>query len=657
MKRFSYIIGATLPRAVASYILAFAIIAICLMTMFLTGQWTLKQQIASLNQIANHQRVQLLSQEMVMVSLQMANASELSEYSDCRHRLSDIRRDFSRAMRLQNRGTIAPSEVNSGEIFPPPKVNASALDIIRQVNDLLTLNFSDPALGIAAQKMSDSATESLAPNIEEWSEMVSRKASHRLWQARRIEAALFVTVLAVLVFEALFVFRPILTAHEKIDWAANHDPLTLLPNRRYLSRQAKAGLLESKRMGSSIGFMHLDLDCFKGVNDKMGHLAGDAILRAVATRLRKSLPSDHTIARVGGDEFAILCCNVSDVSALVTSAENIIKALSSPIAFEDANCSIGCSIGLAISDPQETDFERVLLDADIALYAAKNNGRNQYQIISEPLRAKFERKEKATREIREAIEQKQFVPYFQPQFNTKTGQIVGVEALARWCKPDSVFRSNAEFIKLAEDTGLLTEIDEQILHHALEAFVRWRALGYSIPRLSLNFSLNELESPDIVQKLKTRLSQFELGPEHISIEVLESVFLNSNTQVIVDNINALSAAGFMIELDDFGTGHAAVTSLLDLSIDRIKLDQALIQDIEYGGASETITRTLIQLAEELDIATVAEGVENAKQVEILCNIGCTEHQGFYYAKPMSSDGFCEWLSNRYEPHMDIVDTV
>ena len=657
MKRFLYITGATLPRAVASYILAFAIIAICLMTMFLMGQWTLKRQIASLNQIANNQRVQLLSQKMVMVSLQMANATERSEYGESRHRLSDIRREFVHLMRLQNRGTTAQSEVDSGEIFPPPKVNAGARDIISQVNGLLTLNFSDPELSIAAQKMADSATHTLAPNIEEWSKLVKYNASHRLWQARRIEAALFVAALAVLVFEALCVFQPILTAHEKIDWAANHDPLTLLPNRRYLSRQAKAGLLESKRMGASIGFMHLDLDCFKGVNDKMGHLAGDAILRAVATRLRKSLPSDHLIARVGGDEFAILCCNVTDVSALVTSAEKIIEALSSPIAFEDVNCSIGCSIGLAISDPKETDFERVLLDADIALYAAKNNGRNQYQVISEPLRAKFERKEKATREIREAIEQKQFVPYFQPQFNTQTGQIVGVEALARWAKPNSVFCPNAEFIKLAEETGLLTEIGEQILYHALEAFVRWRDLGYSIPRVSLNFSLNELESPDVVQKLKTRLSQFELGPENISIEVLESVFLDANTQVIVENINALSAAGFMIELDDFGTGHAAVTSLLDLSIDRIKLDKALIQDIEYGGVSETITRTLIRLAEELDIATVAEGVETAEQVKILCNIGCTEHQGFYYAKPMSNDGFCEWLSKQHETHRDTVDSV
>ncbi|MDG2014059.1 MAG: EAL domain-containing protein [Pirellulaceae bacterium] len=657
MKRLFYITGASLPGAVASYILAFAIIAICLTTMFLMGQWTLKQQLASLNQIANNQRGQLLTQEMVIVSRQMADATEKHEFNQAYRRLINIRQEFIRSMRLQS-GEISQHVLATTEgVLPHEKVSLSAFEFITQVSGFLKLNFADPELPAAADEIANSAGGELAQNLEECSTLVKYSASYRLRQARRIEAALFVAALAVLVFEALCVFQPILTAHEKIDWAANHDPLTLLPNRRFLSKRAKASLLESKRSGSSIGFMHLDLDCFKGVNDRMGHLAGDAILRAVATRLRKNLSTDHLIARVGGDEFAVLCPSVNDIGELEASAEKIIHALSKPIVFEDVNCSIGCSIGLAISGPKETDFERVLMDADIALYAAKNNGRNQYQIISDVLRDEFEYKETVTREIREGIEQKQFVPFFQPQFDSKTGHIVGVEALARWCKPNAVFAPNAEFIKFAEETGLLPEIDEQIFCHSLEAFVRWRDLGHHIPRVGLNFSLKELESPNIVEKLKARLEKFDLEPQDISIEILESVFFDSNTQVIVNNINALSAAGFMIELDDFGTGHAAVTSLLDLSIDRIKLDQALIQDIEYGGAGETITRTLIRLADELDISTVAEGVETAKQVEILCRIGCTDHQGFYYAKPMSSDRFCEWLSEQYETRNYMVNAV
>lgn len=659
MTWFSKLYRNTFPWTVTSYILAFAIIAICLMTMFLMGQWTLDKQTESLDLIANNQRGKILAQKISSTSHRLAYASNRDDFLKARNRLLQLKHLFEKNLErhnqeIQNRITTAVSQPSK---LPDRDLNQSALAFMTQVNKLTRLAFGDQELKSTSHQIVDHAVHDLTNQLDVWATAVKWNARQEIELARRLEAALFVAALGVLVFEALCVFQPILTAHEKIDWAANHDPLTSLPNRRHLASCAKTALINSRQSGASIGFMHLDLDSFKAVNDKMGHGAGDAILRGVAIRLRRHLAKKYLIARVGGDEFAVLCPSIRDVDELVTAAKKLIKVLAEPILFEDMSCTVGCSIGIAIAGPNEKDFERVLMDADIALYAAKNNGRNQYKIITDRMRSEFVLKERVSKEIREGIEAKQFVPFFQPQIDSNTGQVIGVESLARWIKPRGIFSPNAEFIALAEEIGLLVEIDEQILNQSLEALVRWRDLGHRIPRISLNFSLQDLERGDILDHLQSSLVRFGLTSKDVGIEVLEPALFQGDTSSIIKHINDLSRAGFAIELDNFGTGHAAVTSLIDLSVDRIKLDKTLIHDLEFAGPGQTITRTLVRLAEELNISTVAEGVETITQVEFLRSIGCVEHQGFYYAEPMSCESLCDWLAEHARSKTEVENVV
>ena len=633
-------------RVAASYILAFGVIAVCLVTMFLTSHWTLQEQQTSVALVDCAGRQRALSQRMALASQQLVFHEDPVSAAKARGMLSDARKLFAENSNLLGDGEWSRMpEASTDDRIHHLGLSQNSNDFINQVDQLLVLVPGDPRRIELAQSIFELASGPLVDQLDTLSAQAERHSTRRIRYTRQIESLLFVITLIVLVCEAVFIFQPILNANEKIDWAANHDPLTALPNRRYLAQCANAALQESRRNQLSIGFMHVDLDCFKSVNDTLGHGAGDAVLKSVAETLRKNLRPEQMIARIGGDEFAVLFTNVRHVDELVGPAQRLIKKLAEPVPYQDKNCNIGCSIGLAISNPDEMDFERVLMDADIALYEAKNNGRNQYQIITRQLRGRFEHREQVTKDIRLGIERDEFEPFFQPQFDSLSGQITGVEALARWIKRDSVFEKNAEFVQIADEIGLLTEIDEQILHKALAAFVVWRDQGFAIPRLSLNFSMRELEETEFVSRLAATVIKYGLRASDISIEILESVFFDSNNQIVVTNINALSRAGFTVELDDFGTGHAAVTSLLDLAIDRVKLDQSLIRDVGSGGAGLTITRTLITLASELNIQTLAEGVETEQQVQVLQDLGCTHHQGYYYARPMSETAFGEWLES------------
>jgi diguanylate cyclase (GGDEF)-like protein len=633
-------------RVASSYILAFGVIAVCLVTMFLTVHWTLQSQKDSVRMVDLSGRQRTLSQGIALASQQLVTAEDSSAAAEARTMLSNARDRFAESNRSLSAGEVHPdlAETLHGLYAGEDGLDRQSVKFVADVDRLLVMTPGDPARHELSQQIVHFSNRELVRKLDRVSGCVEAFSAQRIHKTRQTVSALFLITLIVLVLEAVFIFQPILQANQKIDWAANHDPLTGLPNRRFLAQKAAAALAESKLNHTAIGFMHIDLDAFKSVNDTLGHGAGDEVLRRVAERLRNNLRPEQTIARIGGDEFAVLFTNVRDADELVGPAKRLIDRLGEPVPYEDMHCNVGCSIGLAISGADESDFERVLMDADIALYEAKNNGRNQFQLINDGLRGRFARREQIYTEIRAGIERGEFVPFFQPQFDSHSGRCTGVEALARWLRPNGVLEKNAEFIQLADEIGLLGEIDSQILEKSLAAFVRWREQGHDIPRLALNFSMREIETHDFVTRLASTVVGFGLRASDISIELLESVCFDIHNRIVVKNINALSHAGFRIELDDFGTGHAAVTSLLDMPIDRIKLDGTLIRDLENGGAGETITRTLIRLADELNIETLAEGVETEQQVEVLCGMGCLHHQGYYYARPMSEQAFSEWLS-------------
>ncbi len=627
-------------RVAVSYITAFGVIAVCVVTTFLSihSMFTEQKGTADLVNISGRQR--MLSQRILQLTYAIDQANDKQQIADIEQDLSTTSAEFDSQYRFLVHECQKHFQ-DASWLTDDIADHQGWCFLSERVSEAVGRYMANPSLG--TQEIKSVVNDDLLGSLDYATQSIVTHSNERIQDSLQLASLLFVITLIVLVFEAIYIFQPILRANETTDWAANHDPLTELPNRRMLKIEAEKALSKAHSNDASIGFMHIDLDSFKAVNDTLGHGAGDEVLRQVAARLKQNLRTNQLIARIGGDEFAVLFPNITDYEDMVGPSKRLITKLSEPILYNDQNCNVGCSIGLAISRPNEQDFERVLMDADIALYEAKNNGRGQYKRITDKLRGGFEDREALAKEIREAIENREFLPFFQPQINTLTGQIEGVEALARWRRADGELGKNAEFISIADNIGLLKEIDEQILELSLKSFNEWKKLGLKIPRISLNFSMREIDDADFVPNLLTTVCGLGLQPTEVSIEILESVFFDADNRIAVANVVALGKAGFTIELDDFGTGHTAITSLLDLPVDRIKLDRNLIREIERVGPGETVTRTLITLAKELNIEVLAEGVETEAQANKLIQLECNHHQGFFYARPMPSAEFVKWM--------------
>ena len=317
------------------------------------GQWSLDKQNQCLDLIAENQQGKILVQKIASTSHRLTYASNPTDFLRTRARLLELNHLLAKNLERHNEEIqLLIASADSKRLdFSVGDFNRNASAFSAKVDELIGMNFGDEDLSLVSHQIIEHAAPDLNNQLDVWATSVKWSARQEIKLARRLEAALFVAALGVLVFEALCVFQPILTTHQKIDWAAKHDPLTSLPNRRYLASFAKNALINSRQNGLPTGFMHLDLDYFKSVNDKMGHVAGDAILRVVASRLRKNLAKKYLIARVGGDEFSVLCPAIRDVDELVTAANKLIKVLGEPISFEDVNCTVGCSIGIATAQP------------------------------------------------------------------------------------------------------------------------------------------------------------------------------------------------------------------------------------------------------------------------------------------------------------------
>ncbi len=323
-------------------------------------------------------------------------------------------------------------------------------------------------------------------------------------------------------------------------------------------------------------------------------------------------------------------------------ADRLVQRLADPIQYKEETCQIGGSIGIAFC-PKGWSISRILINADLALYQAKAKGRGCYELYASELRDKFNRTEAMGHELRSALSAGQFEPYFQPQVNAATGQICGFEALARWNHPDRGMVSPGEFIPAAEAAGLMGDIDNVMMTKSFAAMRAWLDAGIDVPQISINISGDRLSNPQIVDQIKWAAETYQLDPSCIGLEILESVLVDEEKRTLVANVNALSAAGFRLELDDFGTGHASISALRTLSIDRIKIDRSLVSDIHRDDELKTITGAIIAMARALNIEVLAEGVECEAEQSILISMGCGFVQGFGIARPMVRHMVDEWI--------------
>jgi diguanylate cyclase (GGDEF)-like protein/PAS domain S-box-containing protein len=412
----------------------------------------------------------------------------------------------------------------------------------------------------------------------------------------------------------------------KIEHNALHDFLTDLPNRRYLDE--KLASRDPDRHGLAI--LHIDLDRFKQINDTLGHLAGDFMLLYAAKVLRESVGPDEFVARIGGDEFVILADFDGANEKLAQLADRIIRRMREPVQFNGTACRIGASIGIAFDCQPNVDAKQLLLNADIALYRAKSRGRNRCEFFSVDIQHQVINNKRVSDEILVALEKQEFVPHYQLQFAAATLDIAGAETLARWHHPDKGILGPNAFLNIAEDLDVVAAIDGMIFEKALKDFDFWRENGISIPKFSANVSSRRLYDPNLAAKL----SVLPITPGTISFELLESIFLDDCDEAVLANLQTIRKMGIGIEIDDFGTGHASIVSLLKIGPGILKIDRELVMPITETLEQRNLVGSIIEIGKSLNIKVVAEGVETWDHIRILQDLGCDILQGYALARPL-----------------------
>ena len=412
-----------------------------------------------------------------------------------------------------------------------------------------------------------------------------------------------------------------------------HDALTGLPNRRYLDQFMVNA--DTTDLSQKLAFIHIDLDLFKQVNDTLGHATGDEVLKAATARLLEIVGPEEVVSRIGGDEFVIVTCGFDPKARASALAQAVVTSLARPIHVGGQECRIGCSAGIACQKTASETPAQLLINADIALYEAKKRGRNRVEFFSEELRAAAVKTKRVADELLKALETDQFIPFFQPQFEARTLAITGVEALARWDHPSRGILTPDKFLGVAEGLGRVAEIDAIILEKALFQTTRWRSQELAIPKLSVNISAQRLKD----EGLSATLSKLPLTPGALSFELLESISFDEEDESLVAAIQELKALGIDIEIDDFGSGHASIISLLELAPKRLKIDRKLVAPLDASVSQRRLVASIIEIGRSQGIEIVAEGVETMVHAEILRDLGCHALQGYAFARPMGAADF------------------
>jgi diguanylate cyclase (GGDEF)-like protein len=434
-------------------------------------------------------------------------------------------------------------------------------------------------------------------------------------------------------------------ARVRIEYNALHDPLTRMPNRWYLDNILEKLAADKSSTIESVALLHIDLDRFKQINDTLGHPAGDAMLIHAAKVIEAKLRQGDFAARTGGDEFVIVCVSENDPEQITALASDIIEEMRRPVFYERHECRFGVSIGIATESIEDLSPQRLLMNADIALYRAKSLGRHRFEMFTEVLHAEIVKTKQIADEILSGLERNEFIPFFQPQFNTKTLEIVGLEALARWNHPVLGLVPPSYFLNVAEDLSVVDAIDHAILKQLVSHLAEWDRLGIRVPKASVNVSSKRLHDDSLIAQLHA----LNMPCNRISFELVESTYLDESDDAVVRNIEQIKELGIDIEIDDFGTGYASIVSLLKIKPRRLKIDRQLIFPIVSSPVQRKLVGSIIEIGLSLGIEVVAEGVETMQHAEILRKFGCHALQGYAFAQAMSADAFRQF----YRGHVQL----
>jgi diguanylate cyclase (GGDEF)-like protein len=430
--------------------------------------------------------------------------------------------------------------------------------------------------------------------------------------------------------------RALEEAKDHFRHAAFHDALTGLPNRAMFTEILAAKIETSKhRHDGQFAVLFLDLDRFKTINDSLGHTHGDLLLVYLARRLEGCLRTVDSLARLGGDEFAILLNNVEDCNEAIQVAERIQQEIAQPFNLDQHSAFASASIGIAMSTTGYTDQTDILRDADTAMYWAKENGKARYEVFDEKMHARAVSRLRLEGDLRQAIEQEQFCIYYQPIVSLETGNLTGFEALVRWQHPEKGIVSPAEFIPLAEETGLVVPIGIWVLEEACRQMHEWtqKSTVHRKLKLSVNLSSRQVAQAGLAEQITEILRKTSFDPHCLNLEITETVVME-NDEIAAELFKTLRALGIRLSIDDFGTGYSSLSCLHRFPVHYLKIDRSFVSQMEQGGENVEIVRTITALAHNSGMEVIAEGIETAEQMRQLHALKCEYGQGYFYSQPL-----------------------
>ena len=425
---------------------------------------------------------------------------------------------------------------------------------------------------------------------------------------------------------------------EQLEYHAAHDTLTGLPNRALLHDRLTQAVAYASRYCYSLWVLFIDLDRFKLVNDSLGHKAGDTVLKTIAARLQHSVRETDTVARLGGDEFVLVLPERADECLSTAVVQRIMDAVSEPLEVEGHEFVLGCSIGVAAYPADGESPDALVKHADIAMYRAKETGRNNFQFYTAAMNERLLERVRIESDLRNALDRNEFILHYQPQIDLRTGRTVGMEALIRWQHPVMGMVPPLRFISLAEETGLIVPIGQWVLRTACAQAAAWRDEGLAELRVAVNISARQFAQQDLAKSIASVLAETGLPPQLLELELTESLVMTDVERAIV-TLRDLKELGVQLSLDDFGTGHSSLSYLKRLPIDALKIDQSFVRDVATVPDDAAIVASIISLAHNLKRQVIAEGVETQEQILYLKRHGCDEMQGFFFSKPVPADLF------------------